>query len=75
MTDGIDDVLTAERKCWECGTKRWLRRIKLYTEEGDHLCYRWYDVCKTCRDNMAEDWPRGDNGRFLPSQECETAHV
>jgi hypothetical protein len=65
---------TMPQQCHECGTKRWLKRVKLYRFEPDHVCYRWVLACKRCRENEEwEGWPQGEDGRFLPSQECEVA--
>lgn len=63
--------------CHHCGGKV-VKRVKLFNPmpEDGHVCYRWGYLCKRCREEdaeMAEPWPQGEDGRFLPSQECEVA--
>ena len=63
-----------EKRCSQCGSGRWLRLRNLYREESDHMCRvkRW--VCSRCWEGMCDDsdgWPQGENGKFLPSRDCE----
>ena len=59
--------------CENCGEPA-IKLRKVYRNETDHVCFSWW--CEDCRwlleDAHDEDWPRSSDGRFFPSQHCET---
>lgn len=45
-----------------------------YREEVSYVCRLRLAMCGLCRSEHCADyweWPRGDDGRWLPSRECE----
>lgn len=46
---------------------------RYYIEKDDHVCRVQLSMCSYCRDSGSGewDWPRGENGRWLPSRDCE----
>lgn len=52
-----------------------LETITVYRVEEERVCRSKKEMCAYCRDSLCnmEEWPRGENGRWLPSEDCEAA--